>query len=71
MTEKSGCIKNRRVGNKTSENEIPSEGFGIEDKDEDNEKDEENTEMEEKPVVAMQIPSIFELGCRSNQVYFS
>ena len=59
MTEKSGVIKSRKVGSKTSEMDIPMEGFGIEDKDE--EKSEENDDADKikegEMVVNMRIPS--------------
>jgi len=60
MTEKSGYIKSRKIGSKTSEMDIPMEGFAIEDKDEEHEKNGENDDQnrEDETVVKMRISSI-------------
>jgi hypothetical protein len=74
MTEKSGYIKSRKVGSKTSHMDIPMEGFGIEDKDEEHEKKDENDDnvqnKEDELVVNMRMPSILDIH-RSSQVYFT
>ena len=70
MTENSGCIKSRKIGNTTTEICMPSEGFGIGDKDiEKSEAEKESVNDEEDPVT-MRISSLLDIGHRTNKVSF-
>ena len=59
MTEKSGVIKSRKVGSKTSEMDFPMEGFGMEEKEdvEDKSNDDSVKNKEDDMIVNMRISS--------------
>ena len=60
MTEKSGVIKSRKVGSKTSEMDFPMEGFGMEEKEDVEEKsnsDDSVKNKEDDMIVNMRISS--------------